>query len=79
MNNLKLLKDSFINVLGVKSESEVSTITYGQSEKWDSLAHILLISDLESVFHIQFDTNEIINITRYDDIIKVLTDHGITF
>ncbi|UCE10038.1 MAG: acyl carrier protein [Candidatus Thorarchaeota archaeon] len=41
-------------------------------EPWDSMAHLLLISEVESRFNIFFDDDEVVDIWTIGDLKKVL-------
>lgn len=41
-------------------------------EDWDSLMHINLIHDIEAEFHIQFTTEEILEIKNVGEFIKII-------
>lgn len=41
-------------------------------EKWDSMNHVILISNIEQKFNITFDIMEIIAITKFGDFINLI-------
>ena len=57
-----------------QTEEDVSILNI---EKWDSVAHMGLISELEEAFDIMFDTDDIINFTSYTCGIDLLKKYGI--
>ena len=46
-------------------------------ENWDSFNGLMLVSELENEFKVNFTMNEVINVTNVGDIKKVLVKHGI--
>lgn len=46
-------------------------------EEWDSMAHLILISDLEQAFNIILSDDEVVDIKTILDVKKVLLKHGI--
>jgi len=46
-------------------------------KEWDSMAHLMLVSELESTFEIIMDDNDIIKIQTVADIKKILQKLGI--
>ncbi len=46
--------------------------------KWDSLAMVQLISELQSTFGVEFELEEIEHLRSYDEIRAALTRKGIT-
>jgi acyl carrier protein len=61
----------------------VGQVTYSLSQdqipSWDSVATAILIPELEEVFGVSFDIDEILELTSIDEIIKVLKDKGVPF
>ena len=47
-------------------------------ESWDSMTHLILISELEQNFDITFNDDEIASITSVADIKKTLQKHNIS-
>ena len=41
-------------------------------EKWDSMNHVVLISNIEKEFSVSFDIMEIIGITKFGDFIDLI-------
>lgn len=66
MNNQdKKVKEIFCCVLGVE-ETEVNDDTaYNSFEKWDSLKHLQLVSELEDSFDIEFEMDDIIAMENF--------------
>jgi acyl carrier protein len=73
----KKLKTILAKVLLI-DESKISDETSRKTVKeWDSMAHLMLVSELESTFEIIMDDNDIINIQTVADIKKTLQKLGI--
>lgn len=47
-------------------------------EQWDSMTHLMLISDLEQEYDLIFSDDEVTGIQSIGDIKKALGNHGIT-
>jgi len=65
---LAVFKKIFGTKTKITEKSSAETI-----DKWDSLNHILLIQELEKVFHIKFDLFEIINIKDVKGIVDYIS------
>lgn len=63
-------------VFGV-SLAEVSDDTSNTTVgSWDSLAHIILITELEATYSVSLSPDEIFNMTSVASIKRVLSTHG---
>ncbi len=74
----KKLKEILATVLLI-DESQISD---GMSRKtvkeWDSMAHLMLVSELESAFEVTMDDDDIMEIQTVADIKKTLQKLGIS-
>jgi acyl carrier protein len=74
----KKLKNILAKVLLI-DESQISD---GMSRKtvkeWDSMAHLMLVSELESAFEVTMDDDDIMEIQTVADIKKTLQKLGIS-
>ena len=61
-------------------EGVVISDTYGpgQIDEWDSLAHVNLITQLESSYNISFEIEEAMEMETVADIKRILGNKGIT-
>ena len=64
--------DIMEEVFGVKGLDR--TCSQGNCEKWDSLAHLNLIVELESEFGVTFEPEEIGEMTSYEKILEIMND-----
>lgn len=72
---LEIIQKGFIKAFG----SEIKGITLKSTPEdipgWDSLGHTLLISELESIFSIAFDIDEMMEMEDVSAIVRVLNRH----
>ena len=69
----RVFTDSFevsANDLGEKLE-------YNSIETWDSIGHMQMIAELEDIFEIEFEMDDIINFSSYNKGIEILVKYGI--
>lgn len=77
--NLKKYNDAFMEAFGV-SESELRALKLKESEDWDSVGHIRLISALEDTFEIDMESDDIFEVSTYENGLVVLNKkYGIEF
>lgn len=78
MNTTKLTQ-AFVTALAIPAEQVVPELGYGQIKQWDSTAHMILIAELENVFDVMLDTDDIIDMSSYDKARQILTKYGVQF
>ena len=69
------LDDAVRTGLGLAPEVDVRPIAYGEIEEWDSVAHMQLVAALEGTFGIMIDTDDVIAMSDYGEIRRILRDH----
>jgi len=79
MNNEELLFNSIAEVLGVPKSSINEKSSQDNIEKWDSLAIVNMVTELELVFEVQFDILEIVEFYSVEIIKLILIDKGLKF
>jgi acyl carrier protein len=76
MNEPNKLSNAFMAALGVQDPTEIEKAEYGVTAGWDSLAHMQLISEIESAFDVMLDTDEVISMSSYQRAKEILKAHG---
>lgn len=66
----KILADTF----RVKADSLTPEITINDIDTWDSLTHMELIANLEAELNIEFDGDEIAEMTSFKAIEKIVNE-----
>jgi acyl carrier protein len=79
MNNHEKLVNCFTGALGIPSNLVIDTLGYNNIAQWDSVAHMALVTELESAFDVMLDTDEILAMSTVLDTREILVKHGITF
>ena len=64
MGNLEKYDKIFIETFSTEKKV-LKDLKYNKIEKWDSIGHMTLISDLEDGFKITFETDDIIDFSSY--------------
>ncbi len=65
MTNEQKLQDSFVRVLDLDPSQVNDDLKYQGVPQWDSIAHMDLIDDLENVFGVSFETEQILGMSSY--------------
>lgn len=77
MNNKQEYNRVFMEIFSLKEEEINEEIAMGKTSGWDSVGHVELITTMEDVFDITFETEDILNFISYDKGIEILKKHGI--
>lgn len=64
--------------LSLPDDVELSTIAYGTTQEWDSVAHMQLVVAIESAFGIMLETDDVIGMSDYAAIKRILERYGVT-
>jgi acyl carrier protein len=70
------LQAIFRSVFQLPEEQDASGVSRSNQPTWDSIAHVMLVTALESEFDINLDTADALAIESYDSAAKVLRGHG---
>lgn len=66
------LKILVADILDVDPESIDGSTTRDNTESWDSLNHINLVTALEQQFGVSFEVSEIESMSSFDDILQLM-------
>lgn len=77
MNAYDKYIEIFVNVFEVDKSELNDSFTFKATEKWDSLAHMTLITELEDNFDIMFETEDILHFGSFTNGIKILKKYGV--
>ena len=73
------LKEAFERALGISPQADFESAKYGETEGWDSAAHMALIAEIEGAFDIMLDTDEVIGMSSFPKAREIVTQHGVSF
>ena len=79
MENLVKYQKVFFDVFGVDEKALDENFNFKDVEKWDSLTHLTLISELEAAFDVLFETGDILHFGGYLNGIEILKKYGVDF
>ncbi len=60
-------------VFDIRLEDVTDQLERGKLEIWDSLNHLLLISEIENEMKVQFTTEEVLEINTFKDLREILS------
>jgi acyl carrier protein len=73
------LKQIFIDSLGISDDTQWDTLAYRSIEQWDSVAHMQLVGEIEDAFDIMIDTQDVIDMSSYNETVRILGKYGVEF
>jgi acyl carrier protein len=65
----RAIRDSLV----LPESTDVHSIAWGQTAEWDSVAHMQLVAALEATFGIMIDTDDVIAMSDYSEIRRIMT------
>ncbi|MCS7482203.1 acyl carrier protein [Umezawaea endophytica] len=69
------LRSTFVEALGLGEGVDVENLKYREIEEWDSVGHMALVAAIEDEFDVQFDTDQVIDMSSFKvalDMLRVL-------
>jgi len=78
-SSLEKLKNAFVNALGVSPDGDFESMAYGQTPGWDSIAHMVLISEIETAFDIMLATDDVIGMSSFLKAKEIVARNGDSF
>ncbi|RJS74832.1 acyl carrier protein [Candidatus Bathyarchaeota archaeon] len=76
-SNEKTLKEILAKVLILEENDVNDAVSRENTESWDSLAHLMLITEVESAFGVTFSDEDIIEIKTVGDLKSKLRKLGV--
>ncbi|HVW10525.1 MAG TPA: acyl carrier protein [Bryobacteraceae bacterium] len=74
---LDSLKTAFSDALGVAPDTKFDDLAYAKSAGWDSVAHMKLVSEIENVFDIMLDTDDVIGMSSFPVAKDIVAKYGV--
>lgn len=79
MDNQQKLVTAFCDALGIAADKVADELTYNTIPEWDSTAHMILVSELETVFDVMLDTDDIIDMSSVAQAKIILAKYDVDF
>ena len=70
---------AFTTALGISADTVTDELTYNTIPEWDSTAHMILIVELENVFDVMLDTDDIIDMSSVAQAKLILQKYDVSF
>jgi acyl carrier protein len=77
-NELKL-QNCFVNALGISEDLVTDSLAYTSIKQWDSVGHMALMNEIESMFDLMLDTDDILELSSVAKARAILVKYGVAF
>ena len=79
MNNKQKYDQAFIESFSISESALDDNLTYNSIPEWDSVGHMSLIADLEEVFDIIMEMDDIIDLSSYKKGFELIAKYEVEF
>lgn len=79
MNNSKKILQAFAQSLNINIDTIKDDLAYNSIPEWDSIAHMVLVAELENIFDVMLDTDDIIDMSSFEKAKEILTKYHVVF
>jgi acyl carrier protein len=79
MNNQELLYKSFADALQIEESIISDDLKYQSIVEWDSIAHMVLINEIETNFNLIIETDDVIDMSSVSKAKEILSKYNINF
>lgn len=77
MEQLKKYNLAFVEIVGVTDE-QLPGLVYQATTGWDSVGHMQLMTQLEDVFGIALEMDDILDFSSYEKGMDIMRKYGVT-
>ena len=78
MEQLKKYNEAFVGIFAV-SLDQLPGLVYQATAGWDSVGHMQLMAQLEDVFEITLEMEDILDFSGYEKGVEILRKYGVAF
>jgi acyl carrier protein len=71
------LRDVFVEALVLPDGTDVENLKYRDIEEWDSVGHMALIAAIEDEFGVEFETDQVIDMSSFKVSLDMLRGFGV--
>jgi acyl carrier protein len=71
------LIDCFVQAFAIERAMVTLKLAYQSIPEWDSVGHMVLVAEIENIFNITLDTDEIIGMSDVAKAIDILQKRGV--
>ena len=79
MNNQEKLIRAFTEALSIAPSLVTDSLMYQGITEWDSISHMVLISQIEEAFDVSIDTDDVIDMSSVAKAKEILSKYNVVF
>ncbi|MBN9601526.1 MAG: acyl carrier protein [Afipia felis] len=79
MTNKEKYNSAFMTVFEIDVDQLTSELKYQSIPAWDSVGHMALMAELENLFDIMLEMDDVVDFGSYDTGVKTLEKYGVRF
>jgi acyl carrier protein len=79
MSNQEKLVEAFVNALNIDAGNVQDSLSYQGIPEWDSISHMILVSEIETIFDVSIDTDDVIDLSSVGKAKEILTKYNSQF
>ena len=77
MTNLEKYNEAFTTVFSVSAKDLNDEFNAGNIDSWDSVHQLSIVAQLEEIFDVMFDPEDILGLTSYAEGKKILSKYNV--
>lgn len=77
--NKRKYQECFIKTLQLDEDANLLELEYQGIKEWDSVGHLTLVTEIETVFNIELEVDDVIDFSSYQVGMTILEKYGIDF
>ncbi|GLY48082.1 acyl carrier protein [Lentzea sp. NBRC 102530] len=70
------LRNTFVEALALGDDVDVENLKYRDIDEWDSVGHMALVAAIEDEFDVQFETEQVIDMSSFKVALDMIKDLG---
>lgn len=71
------VRQAFAEALDLPAETNIEALEIGRDPHWDSVGHMALVAELEDRFGIALETEDMIGMSSYANVLEILRRYGV--
>lgn len=77
--NTEKLKQVFVDSLNIDPSLVIDDLIFNSIPEWDSIAHMALVTEIDDVFDIMLDTDDVLDMSSFAKAKEILSKYDISF
>lgn len=79
MTNKEKYDSAFMTVFEIDADQLTDELKYQSIQSWDSVGHMALMAELENLFDIMLEMDDVVDFGSYNTGMKTLEKYGVQF